>query len=228
MVVGSIPFALIFGAVAMTSGLSPVAAFAMSTFVFAGSAQLVSMGLLATGTALPIIFLTTLVINLRLVFYSALLGSYVKHLPQRWILPLAFWLTDHSFVVTVKRYEEKDDSPYKHWYYLGSAVFMYSNWLLWTVVGIVAGQSIENPRALGLEFAATVTFIAMLIPMLRSRPALIAAVVAGVMAVLAFHLPNQLGLLVATLSGMMAGYLAQNMGGAPNLPVTPAKSEAKS
>jgi 4-azaleucine resistance transporter AzlC len=209
LIVGAIPFGIIFGAIAATSRLSPVAALAMSAFVFAGSAQFISLGLIAGGATIPLIVLTTLVVNLRHALYGATLGPYMKQLPQRWLAPLGFWLTDESFVIAVQRYERADESPHKHWFLFGSELWMYLNWQLCTVIGLVAGQSIPNPASWGLDFAMTVTFTGMVIPMIRNRPLLVAVAVAGVTAVLANSLPNKLGLMVAALFGVIAGVVAE-------------------
>ncbi len=129
----------------------------------------------------------------------------MRNLPQKWMLPLGFWLTDESFVVTIRRYNEPDKSPNKHWYFLGSAVFMYSNWQLCTYIGLQAGQAIPDPASWGLDFAMVVTFIGMLVPLVVSRPHLAAVVVAGITAVAANSLPNRLGLIAASLAGIFAG-----------------------
>jgi predicted branched-subunit amino acid permease len=133
----------------------------------------------------------------------------MKHLPQRWLLPLGFWLTDETFVVVVSRYSRPDDSPYKHWYHLGSALFMYTNWVLCTLIGVLAGQHIRDPQSWGLDFAMIVTFIGMLVPFVRNRPGLVAVLVAGVVAALTYSLPNKLGLILAALLGVLAGVLAE-------------------
>jgi 4-azaleucine resistance transporter AzlC len=182
----------------------------MSLFVFAGSAQFVATTLLASGTSTALIILTTFVINLRHTLYATTLAPYIKNLPQRWVFPLAFWLTDESFVVVVSRYGKNDSSPYKHWYYLGSAVFMYLNWNLCTFIGIVAGQRIQNPQQWGLDFAMIATFIGMLIPFVKNRPALISVSAAAITAVLANGLPNKLGLIAAALVGVVAGLIAES------------------
>src|SRR5258708_2730227 len=120
LVVGAIPFGTIFGAVAGTSGLSTGGAAAMSAFVFAGSAQFIATTLLASGASVPVIVLTTFVVNLRHALYSVSLAPHMKHLPQRWVLPLAFWLTDESFVVVISPYIQPDSSPFNPWYFLVS------------------------------------------------------------------------------------------------------------
>jgi predicted branched-subunit amino acid permease len=78
----------------------------MSAFVFAGSAQFIAVGLISSATALPIIIATTFIVNLRHMLYSATLAPHLKGISQRWLLPLAFWLTDESFVVAAKHFEE--------------------------------------------------------------------------------------------------------------------------
>lgn len=213
LVVGAAPFGIIFGALAVTSGLSPIGTQAMSLFVFAGSSQFIAAGLIASGTGTFIIIATTLIVNLRHALYSATLAPHMKHLPQKWLLPLGFWLTDESFVVVAQRYQEKDNSPNKHWFFLGSAVFMYTNWQLCTYLGLRAGQSIENPLSWGLDFAMVVTFIGMLVPLIKDKAAFSAVVVSAITAFLANGLPNKLGLMAAAVLGITAGVLAEKKWG---------------
>jgi 4-azaleucine resistance transporter AzlC len=206
--VGAIPFGIIFGAVAVNSGLSSGAAAALSAFVFAGSAQFIAAGLVAGGAGLAMIVLTTFVVNLRHALYSASLAPYLRGLGQRWLLPLGFWLTDESYVVTIEHYAHGAPSPHKHWYQLGSAVLMYANWQLWTWVGIWAGQSLPNPQAWGLDFALPVTFIGMLVPTIRQRSVLLSVLAAGAGALVFAGLPHMLGLPAAALLGVGVGVLA--------------------
>lgn len=213
LVVGAIPFGIIFGALAVNSGLSVGAAAAMSAFVFAGSSQFIAAGLFGSGAGIAIIVLTTLVVNLRHSLYSVTLAPHMKHLPQRWLAPLAFWLTDESFLVVTERYRQPDASLYKHWFFLGSAVFMYVNWNLCTWIGILAGQTLPNPASWGLDFALIVTFIGMVAPTLRSRPVMASVLAAGVTAIALAGTPNRLGLIAAALIGVAAGMLAARISG---------------
>jgi 4-azaleucine resistance transporter AzlC len=208
LVVGAAPFGLIYGALAVSSGLSTVETIAMSALVFAGASQFIAVGLFASGAGGALIVLTTLIVNLRHSLYGITLSPYLHQLPQRWLAPLAFWLTDETFVVTATHFEANAKSPYKHWYMLSSSLFMYLNWQLWTAVGVVAGQAIPNPAAWGLDFAMVVTFIGILVPRLTNRPALASAAAAGFVAVVAYPLPNRLGLFLAVIVGITAGVLA--------------------
>lgn len=205
LVVGAIPFGIIFGALAVSGGISPLGAQAMSLFVFAGSAQFIAAGLAAAGTGVLVIIATTFIVNLRHALYAATLAPHMKGLPHRWLLPLGFWLTDESFVVVAQRFQRADNSANKHWFFLGSALFMYTNWQLSTYIGIKAGQAIDDPASWGLDFAMIVTFIGMLVPLIKDKATMAAVAVAGVVALLTNGLPHQLGLMAAALCGILAG-----------------------
>jgi 4-azaleucine resistance transporter AzlC len=209
MVLGALPFGIIFGALAVDAGLSTAGAMGLSLFVFAGSAQFIGVGLVEQGAPLGIIVLTTFIVNLRHVLYSASLATHMKYLPQRWLLPLAFWLTDETYAVVVRRYSHADNSPHKHWYHLGSSVFMYINWNFCTAVGIFTGQRLQGLENLRLDFALVVTFIGIVVPLLVTRPMLLCALVAGATGVLANDLPNKMGLMLAAVLGIAAGVLAE-------------------
>ena len=215
LLIGSIPFAIIFGAVAVTGGLSPLAAAAMSAIVFAGSAQFVGVGLVAAGASNWVIILTTFVVNLRHVLYGATLAPHLKHLSQRWIVPLGFWLTDESFVVAIQRYNRDDGSPLKHWYHLGTSLPLYINWQLFTWLGLWAGRAIPNPTGWGLDFAFPATFIGMLVPLIINRAIAASVICSGIATVLFYGLPNKLGLIVAALCGVAGGLSVERWFPAP-------------
>lgn len=230
LMLGAAPFGLIFGALAITTGLSPAATIGMSLFVFAGSSQFIAVGLLAQTAALPVIILTTLVVNLRHALYSASLAPYMKHLSQKWLVPLGFWLTDESYAVVIRRYPQDDASPYKHWYHFGSSVGMYTNWQLWTIIGVIAGQQISDAQSWGLDFAMLVTFIGIVVPMLVTRPMLACAIMSGLVAVVARDLPYNLGpmagavgLMAGAIAGIAVGYTLESL-----IPISSASSEESS
>lgn len=206
LVVGAIPFGIIFGTLAQGSGLSFEATLGMSAFVFAGSSQFIALGLLAAGSTLPLIVLTTVVVNLRHMLYAASLLPYVQGASQRWKAVIGFFLTDEAFAIAIRRYLQPDPSSHKHWYYLGAAVTMYANWILCTWLGLTVGQLIPNAAAWGLDFAMVATFIGMITPYATTRPMVGAIAVAGIVAVLANGLPHKLGLMVAAIAGVAAGF----------------------
>lgn len=213
MIVGAIPFGIIFGTVAVNAGISPAAVMGMSLLVFAGSSQFVAATLVTQGAGLAVIVLTTFVLNVRHALYSASLAPFMRHLSQRWLLPLGFWLTDETYAVVIRRYQiAHDNSPYKHWYMLGSSVAMYINWQLCTLIGILAGTRLTNANQLGLDFAMSVTFIGIVVPLVVNRPMLLATVVSGITAALTYTMPNKVGLMIAAGLGIAAGMIADYLG----------------
>lgn len=209
LLLGTAPFGVIYGTLAVSAGMSNAAAVAMSLFVFAGSAQFIAVGLVGAGAPVAIIILTTLVVNLRHMLYSATLLPYLKTLPQRWRVALAFWLTDEAFAVCISRYRDEDESPLKHWYQLGASLAMYGNWQFWCIFGLVLGSRIPDAGAWGLDFALPVTFIGMTIPFIKNRSTVVCVATAAAVSLMTGFLPFKLGLIVAALAGVTAGLLVE-------------------
>ncbi|WP_233054808.1 AzlC family ABC transporter permease [Motilimonas cestriensis] len=206
LILGAIPFGILFGTLAPASGLSIAATMAMSIIVFAGSAQFIALGLIAAGASPSIIIFTTLVVNLRHLLYATALVERVKHLPLPVRAIMAFGLTDETFAAVSRRYQG-DNIKQAHWFYLGSMSAMYGNWVLCTVIGIALGSAIPNITDWGLDFAMSVTFIGMVVPYLNSKAMISAVLVAAGMSLQFAHLPNKVGLLIAALAGISVGYL---------------------
>ena len=209
MAVGILPFGLIFGTLAGAGGLSLWQAFGMSALVYAGSAQLVVLSLLGSGASLLVILLTTFIVNLRHVLYSATLQPHVGNLPQRWRILLAFWLTDETFAVVQRFYLLHGDRPLAQWYWLGVASSLYACWVLSSLAGVLFGQAVPDLASWGLEFAMLATFIGIVIPLLRNQPQLAAALAAGAVALATFHWPYKLGLMAAAFSGIAVGVILE-------------------
>ncbi|MBW4049165.1 MAG: AzlC family ABC transporter permease [Proteobacteria bacterium] len=217
LLLGAAPFGLIFGALSGPSGLPAAAALAMSALVFAGSSQFIALTLLGGGAGIAVIVFTTFIVNLRHALYAATLLPHVSELPLRWRVPLAFWLTDETFAVVQHRYAQTGDTPLAHWYYLGSCLAMYGNWLAWTAAGLWLGHTQPWLTHAGLEFAMVATFTGIVAPMLRQRPALGAALAAATVAVLARDLPYKIGLMLAALAGVIVGVWLEERGAAPQI-----------
>jgi predicted branched-subunit amino acid permease len=89
---------------------------------------------------------------------------------------------------------------------------MYGNWQLCTYIGLRAGQAIPDPTRWGLDFAMVVTFIGMLVPLIRGRPVIATVLAASATSILAHSLPNQLGLILAAFAGIFTGSLVEVLG----------------
>jgi len=209
LIVGAIPFGILFGTLGISAGLSWWAVMGMSLFVFAGSSQFVAASLVSQGVGSIVIIITTFVVNLRHGLYAASIGRYLAGLPRRWLLPLGFTLTDETYAVVIKRFASDGDVDLRRWYYAGSAALMYTNWQLCTALGIVFGTKLQHFGDLGLEFAMVVTFIGIVIPLIKNYPMLVCAIVASGVAVVLNALPHKLGLFVGAIAGIAIGWLLQ-------------------
>lgn len=211
ILVGVIPFGMIYGALARGAGMSPGAAQAMSAIVFAGSSQFIMAQLWGQATPIIVILVTVLVVNLRHGLYSASIAPYVKHLSTAWKWLLSYLLTDEAYAVAIIRYKQVEESGGKqaiqtgkqHWYFLGAGLALWSTWQISTAAGILLGAVI--PESLSLDFTLTLTFIALVMPTLKHKPEIVAALVGGMVAVIGAAWPLKLGLLCGALAGILAG-----------------------
>lgn len=209
MLVGIAPFGIIYGTLAGVSGLSLWQSVGMSLFVYAGSAQFIVISLMGAGASAVVILLTTFIVNLRHVLYSATLQPQVSQLPQRWRVLLAFWLTDETFAVVQRFYQVHGRTPLAHWYWLGVATALYACWVLSSLVGVLFGQAVPDMAGWGLEFAMLATFIGIVVPLLRDKPQVAAALAAAGVALLTQAWPYKLGLMAAAFSGIAVGVLLE-------------------
>ena len=200
---GVFPFGMIYGALALNSGLDKLASQMMSSIVFAGSAQFVTAQLVHDAAPGLVILLTIAVVNLRHMLYSASLAPYLSALSTRWKVALSYLLTDEAYAPTVIKYERDGIQPFSHWFLLGAGLALWSTWQISTALGIFLGTAI--PESWSLDFALPLTFIAMVVPVLKGRPYIAAALSAGVVALMAYSLPYKLGLILAALVGIVVG-----------------------
>jgi 4-azaleucine resistance transporter AzlC len=207
LMIGVIPFGMIYGILAIAAGLPPSAAQAMSVIIFAGSSQFVSAQLFGLGVPAIINLFTVWVINLRHALYGASLAPYLQKLPTRWKLVLAYLLTDEAYAVTILHYQHDGDKRHKHWFFFGAGLTLWTTWQLSTAAGIFLGATV--PASWSLDFTLALIFIALVVPSLRDKGSLGAALSAGVAAVILFNFPLKTGLLVASLIGIVVGLLIE-------------------
>jgi 4-azaleucine resistance transporter AzlC len=207
ILLGVVPFGLLFGALAISAHLSSLTAQAMSSIIFAGSAQFIAAQLVGTGTSGLVILMVVFVVNLRHALYSASVAPHVKNLSTGWKLLLAYLLTDEAYAVTITHYAKEGDSETRHWYFLGAGLTLWSAWQVSTALGIFIGAQI--PAGWPLDFILPLTFIALVVPALKDRAGVAAALVAGLVGLLAFGFPYKTGLLLAAITGILTGLLVE-------------------
>ncbi|OEE79250.1 AzlC family ABC transporter permease [Vibrio genomosp. F6] len=204
-----LPWGLLAGSFAIDIGLHPLEGQALSAILFAGSAQLVAMGMIKAGAGLTTMLLTTFFITSRHFLYSVSMRSKISPLPLRWRLSLGFLLTDELFAVC----GHQTDKQFNRWYALGAGLSFYLFWNLATFAGIVAGSYIPALNELGLEFAVAATFIAIVIPTIKNIPILVSVLGALVLSVGLTYWQIEGSLMFASVGGMLLGYLTEKYWG---------------
>ena len=207
ILVGVAPFGVIYGVVALQSGIPALAAMAMSSIVFAGSAQFLLAQLVGVGAPFLLTAGAVGLVNLRHALYSASVAPILAHLPRRWKILLAYLLTDEAYAAAIPHLmATRPDSPQAvnaHWILFGSGFGLWAGWQLATLAGVLIGAQL--PADLGLDFALPLTFIAIVVPMIASRALLAAALAAAAVAVVLAALPYKIGLFIAALAGLVVG-----------------------
>jgi len=198
---------MIFGALAVNAGISAAASQAMSSIIFAGSAQFIAAQLVGSGASAVVILAVVFVVNLRHALYSASVAPYLKELKPGWKALLAYLLTDEAYAVAITHYVKEGGPDGRHWYFLGAGLTLWTSWQISTACGIFIGSAI--PSQWPLAFVLPLTFIALVVPALKNRADLAAAASAGLAGLLAAGLPYKLGLILAAVIGITVGMLAE-------------------
>ena len=157
----------------------------------------------------PIVGASVSVVNLRHALYSASIAPYLRSLPLRWRVPLAYLLTDEAYAVTIHRLKTQPASPFQHYHLLGTGMTLWICWQITTITGVVFGATI--PESLSLGFAIPLTFIALVAPAIRDRASLAACVTAAVISVVGQPLPWKSWIIVAAIGGIAVGYIVKRL-----------------
>lgn len=197
------PFGLIYGVTAAEAGASNFDAIIASFLIMGGAAQIALMELVGDDASWVVAALTPIVINLRFALYSASVATAFSGFPARLRYPLAHGLTDQATIIAVREFETKTEPQYRLWFFIGASVFFALPWWIGTTVGVLVGGDIGPGWQ--LPFAVPATFIALLVPSIRDRPTLVAAVVGGGSAVGLAFLPSGLNIIIAAVAGIAAG-----------------------
>jgi predicted branched-subunit amino acid permease len=205
VLLGIVPFGVITGVAMVASGIPPLVAMLMSVLVFAGASMVACAQLLASHAPALLIILTTLVINLRFMMYSASLRLHFAHAPLAHRLAIAYLTADNVYGLMLGRFSEHPDDPGNFEYFLGAGLLVWGAWQAAVLCGILIGAGV--PAAWRLEFAAPLAFIAISIPFLRERASVAAALAAGLAIVVAQDVPLKLNILLAAATGIAAGLL---------------------
>jgi 4-azaleucine resistance transporter AzlC len=192
---GAVPFGMVYAVTAAAAGLTPAQTLAMSLLVYAGAAQFTAAGMFAAGAAPLTIVITTLIVNARHVLLAASVLPFLRHNAGPLKALLAFQLTDESYALAMRRFLDGNGSSA---YLLGSNMSMYIAWQLSTTAGILAGALIPDPDAYGLGLVFPLTFIGLLVPLLKERVSVSVAIAAALLSIAgALLIPGSWYILIA-------------------------------
>lgn len=211
---GLVPFGLVAGVAAVEAGLTFPQAMGLSVFVFAGTSQLAAIDLLGRNAELAVVFVTAVVINLRMSMYSASIAPYFRSFRSRWKALCSYVLTDQAYALAIARYaSDQLDVEARRRYFVGAGFFIWAVWQVCTAAGVLLGTGV--PASWGLEFAVPLVFLGLLVPVVSNRPSVSAAAVGGSVAVAgdALALPFNLGLILGTVAGVVAGVVTEELTG---------------
>ena len=200
---GYVPVGMAYGVLAGKAGLSALNVLLMSILVYAGSAQLVAVGLFATGATAAALVATTFAVNVRHVLFSAAMAPLLAGWRKRELAAFAFELTDESFALHAARFGRGDrDKAVTQWI----NVLAQASWVGGTALGVALGDVLGDGRAFALDFALPGMFLALLAGQLGSRSQVAAAVSGGGLSLLAAGLGlTGYGALAAGLIGAGCG-----------------------
>ncbi len=217
---GFAAWGLMTGVAMVKSGMSGFEAVLMTVLVYAGSAQLAAIPLIVAGAPVWVILAAAFCVNLRFVVFSAHLRSYLMHLPRLERMLTGFLTTDLTYVMFVRRFPVPGEDPAQRLaqqaYLAGNCCVGWTNWVASSLIGVALANFI--PTSWGLGFAGILALLVITCSMATSRLRVVAAVVAGAVAVLAYALPLKLNILAAIAAAVAVSLLLEK----PLLPA-PAK-----
>ena len=201
--VGVFPFGIIYGVMAIESGLTVIQAFLMSSIIFAGASQIAfaKLYLFVSPTSL----LTSITaINLRHFLYGVSVNEYLKNLTLKWRIIFSYLLTDEAYAVSIKYFQNNSKSKYFYYHLLGSGLTLFFTWQVSTLIGILFGGAI--PSYLNLEFIIPLSFIAIIIPMLKKKYDILACLSSGISGIILYKLDIELWIIFSAFCGIFVGY----------------------
>lgn len=209
IVIGYLPIGMAYGMLAVNKGLSPLQTAAMSIFVFAGSAQLVSIEMISAGAAVAAIVAMTFLVNLRHLLLSASLSLHLKNLPFYYYPFLGFLITDESFAVGMSKISEQ---PKKQKYFFALGLTAYLGWVSSSAIGAFLSGFINFKSGGSLDFVLPAMFIVLLVMQISSKKEIIVAIFSALLSIFfALTTAGSWNIILATvLAAFLGVYISGN------------------
>lgn len=211
---GYVPIGFAYGVLAQKAGLSTFNTLAMSIFVYAGSSQLIAVGLFAAEAAPLSIILTTFIVNLRHMLMASALAPYLNRWRKFELTVFAYEITDESFALHAVEFPKGEPLKKET---LALNMTAQASWVLGSWLGLVAGGMITDVKLFALDYALPAMFIALLMMQLRDRTQLTVAVLTGMVAVALLLIGlSKWYVIAATIIGATLGVLLEQWNKPPS------------
>lgn len=208
LIIAYIPFALALGAALATTGLPALLSWSSSPLFFAGASQLVAVQLLDAGAGAAVIVLAVFVVNARHVLYSASMEPHMRSWPASLRMSGGFFLADPVYALAITRFETSHPHESRNEriaYYFGVSLSSWFGWMFITGAGIALGGIL--PESLPLHLAVPLTFLLLLLPLMKNKAGYVAAAFGGIVALATSGLPLGMNILAGAVGGIVAGGL---------------------
>ena len=216
-VFGYIGIGLAFGIIASSVGLNLFFVGAMSLFIYAGGAQFVTVSMLSSGFPILSIILATFLINSRMILMSMAVAPFFKKYSLFKNISIGTFLTDESFALGMNKQNYTNGILTYEWFNAVN-LLSYFTWVASSVVGVLLGEIVKDPKALGLDFALVAMFIGLLYLQVISDFTIKKKVQFLVIVVVFFlvyfgmiFIPSNVLIIVVTLIGCAIGVVLKNV-----------------
>ena len=200
-----IPFGIIFGAIGIELGFSPLITYATSLIIFGGASQIVFIQLLSGGASSLVAITSVAVINSRHFLYGAVLTEYLEKLSLFKKLVISYLITDQTFAVSSKYFKTQKINNNSHYYLIGSGVMLWTTWQITTIIGIFLGSIV--PEEWGLKFAIPLTFLAIIVNDLRKLDHVLVMIISGISSLIFFDIPFKAYIILTPLIGLVSALM---------------------
>ena len=200
-----IPFGIIFGAIGIELGFSPLITYATSLIIFGGASQIVFIRLLSGGASSLVAITSVGVINSRHFLYGAVLTEYLEKLSLIKKLIISYLITDQTFAVSSRYFKNHKINNNSHYHLIGAGVILWTTWQVTTIIGIFLGSIV--PDEWGLKFAIPLTFLAIIVNDFRKLDHVIVMIISGISSLIFFDIPFKAYIILTPLIGLLSALI---------------------
>ena len=203
------PFGIIFGAIGVELGFSPLFTYATSIIIFGGASQIIFLQLFSAGASSLVILSSVGAVNSRHLLYGTVLSEHLSDLNLTWKIIVSYFLVDQAFAVSNEHFKKNKNDKDKYFHLIGGGLNCWIIWQITTIIGIYLGSII--PEKLGLTFAIPLTFLALLVNDFRKLINLIVIIVSGSIATFGYQIiPFKAYVIVAAFIGLFIAFILTN------------------